>query len=656
MDKYPQDNRKRKALLFLTQYSNADKNIISATLAWMCESAGMNFDIYFDSYRLGQHYGGGDYAKQPEGQAFGSTRLAGRHDEQFNLINNVFDVSYIVSQNSAFEGIIDAMGKALISRSDSIFEIYTSAVKYFGINLPDAITMCPVSSKINSKEIDAYCFPEIYFRNTLGLSDDTDDEELIKFRDAGIRKAYCVSISAEKISRMKELGFDVEETYDSSHSNTFANLTASISRNWLDKCNGFFIADPILVSHYIPWLCRNKRLALYSEPLVEIIKIMRDEIKSKSDLIYGRHTDEAEVMELSLMDKSIQIMDPGRPPFTVTIGTHFKNVKKGPGGHGHLSDPTDGELLKYAEEGKVLSTVIFWNPDMRHVETLYELFDLVAIMKFKCGLALTASSYDYSFSSPTDLLGVPLKRGGVYPYVEPLLCSAGMGVAFEAYFSLDKLSFQIEEALRRIKDITGARQIFGWYPAMDGRLTGNKNVIKSDRPWGGYLPELPDSLLSARLEALGFKYAVTQYFRNEPLAIKSKGNFITLNQTAGDWDGWTPLITVKSLSDLRNAESKIVKYGTPGWLVGTIDAPLWLYSYCKLEKARDLKTMLEYLMLGGRSGRLVNATPLTVSRYAQILIDNGYLVAQDKDNTLFKLKTTPLKKYYNMLTAGKSKT
>ena len=108
-----------------------------------------------------------------------------------------------------------------------------------------------------------------------------------------------------------------------------------------------------------------------------------------------------------------------------------------------------------------------------------------------------------------------------------------------------------------------------------------------------------------------------------PRLVHRQGDFVSLPLTAGVWGGWTPFYTVDGVSDLVTAEKRLTRSGEPGWLAGTIDSPLWLDSGELFARGAELFRMAEWLTAGGRTGRLVNATPGVVARYARLLDDRA---------------------------------
>ena len=111
----------------------------------------------------------------------------------------------------------------------------------------------------------------------------------------------------------------------------------------------------------------------------------------------------------------------------------------------------------------------------------------------------------------------------------------------------------------------------------------------------------------------------------KPAVVFHEDDFVALSLTAGNWDGWSPFYTVGSRGDLRRAERRLLRSRRPGWLVATIDSPLFALSGEVLEKGADLYRISEEVAQGGRSGRLVNVTPNVIARYARLLDARGKL-------------------------------
>ena len=108
-------------------------------------------------------------------------------------------------------------------------------------------------------------------------------------------------------------------------------------------------------------------------------------------------------------------------------------------------------------------------------------------------------------------------------------------------------------------------------------------------------------------------------FGPAPIILYQDEDFIALNYTAGQWDGWTPFETVNDVSDLRTAERSLSRRKRPGWIVSTIDSCLWTFGGEFWKSGGRLYRIAEFCAGGGDSGRLINVRPHTVSRYARIM-------------------------------------
>lgn len=155
-----------------------------------------------------------------------------------------------------------------------------------------------------------------------------------------------------------------------------------------------------------------------------------------------------------------------------------------------------------------------------------------------------------------------------------------------------------------------------------GRLRGSRlrPLFSARRPYEGFAPGplLPE--LAEAVRGAGFTYMLSKGgFGRPPQVLHRNGDFVALNHTAGQWDGWTPFETVNGVGDLRRAERRLLASRQPGWLLGTIDACLWAFSGELWDRAPELSAMARFAARGGASGRLVNVTPRIVARYARLI-------------------------------------
>ena len=115
-------------------------------------------------------------------------------------------------------------------------------------------------------------------------------------------------------------------------------------------------------------------------------------------------------------------------------------------------------------------------------------------------------------------------------------------------------------------------------------------------------------------------------FGKPPHAVYRQGDFVALNYTAGQWDGWTPFETINDLNDLRRAERTLVGQGKPGWLLGSIDSCLWTFSGEIWDRAPGLASIARFVASGGSSGKLVNVRPRVLAHYARIISEERTVI------------------------------
>jgi hypothetical protein len=113
-------------------------------------------------------------------------------------------------------------------------------------------------------------------------------------------------------------------------------------------------------------------------------------------------------------------------------------------------------------------------------------------------------------------------------------------------------------------------------------------------------------------------------FNSYPKANYLDEDFVALNYTAGQWDGWTPFETINDVSDLRKSEKILRRRNKPGWLVSSIDSCLWTFSGEFWTKGSKLHEIAQFCAQGGKSRQLINAKPFTISRYARIIADEDF--------------------------------
>jgi len=677
-----QSSDRKKLILFLSKFNCPEKISIASTLAWLSESKNYLFDNYYDSYHQGIHFGGGDTRNMATGQLTGGTVAGDRHFEELYFLLHNFDVSLIVFQDSLFSNVIEHLNIPVISRTKQINLLYKKVFDDLDAPLPSNIVMIGSNFNRALSGIEAYLYPEIYYRQAIGVPDSITEDELADLYQHG-SKIFCFYVDEGIISRLKQKKFEFEIIDQLKENDDYLSTTKRIALRWKDQIKGWILGDPMLVSHWLPKACEENLLSIYSVPQEKIVSQLGDLIASKGNVVYGRQYSDSDFFELSKLNQCLQVIDPCRPPFQsvkhVDFRWHKNQNKKG------FYDPeySDEELVQFARDGRILVSLMFWSGMIREIANFYNLMDLFAMTMLRCGLVLTAQSYEYMMHSPLELITIPLDQGGVYPLVEPVLGSSGIGVGIESCIDKNKLQETLKDALFRISRKVKNENYMprGWWTTMDTDLEklplskrpkpfrflkyppyiqiryhtkekkfeerssppdkSSLNLIKDNllgrlkksmhnaglikyfelyRPYESFQASTIKEDIIETAKSVGLKYMFTKAGFNENPKVKYfDDNFIALNYTAGQWDGWTPFETINDISDLKKSEKILIKRNKPGWIMSTIDSCLWTFGGEFWKKGSKLYEIAEFCAQGGKSKKLINVKPYTISKYARII-------------------------------------
>jgi hypothetical protein len=462
---------KRKLVLYASGIENAANVAIAATLARMCRSRGILFDTYYHSYHQGTHFPGGDCRLRTTGEMTGGTVSGDHHLEQLYLLLLNFDVTAVCWGETFLDPYIRRLGVPVLCRSKRIGDIYREVAKHLGVGRPDEIVMVGTFPDSDLKGLENYSYPEIIYRDVSGVPDRMAREDLEGICGEG-GKILCFYVSEEELERLRAAGFAVGIGDSVRDGDDYGSITKRIASRWYDRARGWMIGDPVLVGHWIPTACEEDIVSVYATPQERIVSELSEEIRAKSPVVYGRQYSDRDFLELSKRDTCLQVIDPCRPAFQAL--KHAEYVPEPAGGPAEVYAPeyTDEELEQFAQEGRILVSLMFWGGMIRETQALHNLMDLIAIARLKCGLVVTAQTYEYGISSPFELVNVPVEWGGVHPLVEPVLGSCGIGVGMESYMTSERLSDDLREALARIERKVGRREFAprGWWPTMDTEL------------------------------------------------------------------------------------------------------------------------------------------------------------------------------------------
>lgn len=640
----------KNLLLFLSSYSNPHKDITAATLAWLAEEIRWNFEIYYEAYHSGKHFS--PYFSENH---FGSTVVGGFHLERFLLINKLFDVKYAILGNPELfsSHFLKSIGADIIVETQDLLDFYKKIFSYFDVQFPKELVLVgthpfPSTSKVPSNNahprlfknilknllgkfrpnrkcvpqnlihVDPYCYPEIYYRRALGVGCTAPSSFSFQKID-DFEGIYTLFTPDEVAEDLKNKGFNVKAVDKFQLEDTYWSVTNRIIERWLKYSDGVAFCDPVLASYWLPWLCRHKKLAVYETFMERVRSQMRDLVLStEHKIIYGRQSSDRDITELSKDDIIWNIMDPGRPPVPIMEEANYRMYR--PEKSYYEFEPDEDTLKSFANERKILCTVLFYCPDIRHVEVLPRILELATLTKMKTGLAITAQWYQM-VPDILEKINVPLENGGVFPNVEPLLCSAGVGVGVEADGFLKKTTLRkhLKEAKRIISEIAGSRFLpKGHYPFLDtikdypyseSRL---KRVSDADPPF-------------KTIEESGFEYSISYSSPGKPKILYKSNSFIAINQTSKHWHPYSPFLVMSNPREIKTIELRLTLMRKPGWIIAAFDSPLWMFSYYHWKKANKLFNVASYILRGGITGKLINTTPHVISRYARVLDEKGLL-------------------------------
>jgi hypothetical protein len=290
---------------------------------------------------------------------------------------------------------------------------------------------------------------------------------------------------------------------------------------------------------------------------------------------------------------------------------------------------------------------------IRELDAVAAVADLLAATRLRAGLALTVPSAEH-LPMPVSVLADACRSAG--GGLDLLLASTGSGIAFEALLDDGYLSGCLGSARRRLELISGC-PVLGWWPLLDGRLAPHRQRLRlrerrlvspfsyigrhdedrrvsgvqrspmlprlgllQARPFDWERPGPPAAELRRTVAEAGFRYMVSKH--RPPMTRPPSGpppDGLVMLPAVAPWGGWTPFRTVSGVKDLERIERRMTADGRPGCLTATIDAPLWLLSGERWLHAERMRALAEFVVQGGTRGRMVNASPATVARYAVVL-------------------------------------
>jgi hypothetical protein len=650
----------RRLLLYLSNNRDPQRYAVGPALAAAAERAGWAFDCYYAATRRGRHFGGGDPEAAELGVPNGSLVAGGSHlDQAFRLaaLNSV--VAY-GDPECVLWSPLEAAGAEVGARSLEPADLYAAAFDRLKLPLPERLIVVDSTPQGRDRVILApYLYPEFLTGAAVGLEATADRGTLERVVALG-----ATEIAPRYVSPDRSAALGIAPGGDQVLDESFAALTVTLAQRHESWGTGVFLGDPELVAAQLPRAARLRLIPLYGRPQTDAIRLASRSFERASSPVYGRQYDDRDFFELGKHGLGFQLVDPD-PPFDSALAD-------APSGRSLLEpdEPDDNQLRRWAAERRVLVSLLFWSGMVRELDCVPRLTDVLAISDARAGLVITTPAVESGLPL-FDPITAPPSEGGVGGRLEILLASAGDGVCAEALMPADTLETSLRKSRERAESLLGV-PIRGWWPLMDASLhdgarhpfarRGRRPVLLfTPRRQGGVAegsaPQqardlraaVRSAVRAAHLESLfderrpfesqrpgvlavsvaqqvhrsGFEYMWTKTAFGTPGVSYREGDFVALALTAGRWEGWSPFYTLAGVVDLAGAEKRLLKRDAPGWLVGTIDAPLWALSGEILERGPGLLEMARFAADGGRSGELVNVTPNVVARYARIIEQSG---------------------------------
>ena len=663
-----------RLLLFLVDARDPHRLAIAPALAALAGRAGWDFDLYCDGLRLGRHFGGGDPALAPPGASAGSLVAGGGHVERLLWLVAAYDVAALGHAGSVLWPALGAGGAAVLARTDDPAELQAAAFERLGEPVPALVRVLDAAPQGPlGLELAPYaCVELLDGPPAVGVDACADDGLRGRLEALGAHRMCGFGVDGARAAAFPG-GLEAADGPVTA-GDTYATVTTRWAQRHQAWGRGVLLGDPDLVAAGLPRARRLRLLALHGRPQVDVLRSAHDIVRSAREPVYGRQYDDRDFLVLAELGHGLQVIDPA-PPFD----SAHRVPPPVPSPPCALADlePDDGQLERWADEGRVLCTALLWSGMVREADGLPRLIDLVAQTGLRAGLVLTVDTITHGAGSALELLAVPPERGGVLGLLEPLVGSTGRGVAIESRLPDGALHTHLADAVPALAALLpeGLRPR-GWWPLLDTALVSRRSrpvglregrpvvrftprgagaapavgahvptagappprarldarglagravratrldsVLEERRPFDEMRPGALDERVVTAVRDCGLSYLWTKASFGIPRATVRDG-VVALPFTAGGWDGWSPFYTLRSRSDVTRAESRLRRSGQPGWLASTVDSPLWAMSGEVWREGSRLYEIAELLADGGRSGELVNVAPNVIARYARII-------------------------------------
>lgn len=564
--------------LLLAPDTAPDRSLVAASVAWMGEAEGALVDSYFESYR-----DGGLFAES------GSTVLSGRHFQDFNYLCAVADVRIVrYGATALFDSSVRSFGLEVLADAPTAAELYAQILARRPA-LGEKVAGYHAAAAVEPR-LRCYLYPDVAFRRLLHIPEGE--------RVPSDRRAFVA----------ESAGTDV------------AALTTAVAGRWKGAARSVFFGDPAALACRVPAEVRRKSVPVFADcawqgsdrnlysgyaesesPLAPFAAELACAVGDR--VICGRQTSDGDLFRLSRYGCSLQIVDPYRPVFPCLD----RFVQPWVESCAAEEDPSDEQLREWAEKGMILTTLLWHSGEIAHNEAMLNVIEFAQMNRFKMGIGVHAQRYE-TCPQLWELLNVPAARGGAAEFIEPVLYSGGLGILAEAQFPPAQLKANIAAAQHRIATVAGAENVpVGYQAFMDSDL----RTCLSTNP----------AVWKAAGEA-GMKYFVSCSAPGRNRILYEDANLIVLNQSYRIVESGSPFVRISSDTDVTHGRGS--SCGGPGWIIGTLDAPVIALTPNIWREGSRFVALVEKLKTGGW---YVNVKPRVIARYARILGEMGKIPA-----------------------------
>ena len=456
---------KPSLLLFLAHGGDPHRVAMAPVLAAAAERAGWAFDLYYDGRRSGRHFGGWEDGNRTETTGTGSLMAGGRHLDQALWLTTRYRVVALGDPASPLWPVVEAGGECALRSSDPA-ALYETAFRLLGQPLPAEVAVLDMAPQNPLGIVAApFLYPRLLTEPRLGIDASADAGLRDRLEALGARRFVGLYVDPVRARRFPG-GLDAVEGKVAGES--YASFSAGLAHRHADWGRGTLLGDPDLIAAQLPLAAAKRLLPLYGRPQTDAIDRAADLIRAGADPVYGRQFDDHDFFALGRLGRGLQIVDPD-PPFASAAAVPLRIPE--PPRPVTDYEPDDATLRRWADEGRVLTTLVLWSGMIRELHCIPRILDLVAATGLRCGLVVTVDSLTQSSPADLALLAVPEERGGVLGRVELLLGSTGRGVCAEGEMQADELTRLLTDARAEVATMLPPGLMpRGWWPLVDSPL------------------------------------------------------------------------------------------------------------------------------------------------------------------------------------------